>query len=169
MRSSWVERPGRASQPSTDLCQSVLISLLAVTQVTHCMVILFFCNQQAFSITKPSRDAAPETAVLVSSLKDALRLKRTAPIHRAFIIGGASLYKATLEPSPEALVDRVLVTRILTPVYDCDTLMPEFRAKGKWKQESHQVLVDWVGFDVPNGVQKQKDGTEYEFQLWTRQ
>ena len=118
---------------------------------------------------KPSRDAAPETAVLASSLKDALKLKHTVPIHRAFIIGGASLYKATLEPSPEALVDQVLVTRITTPVYECDTFMPEFRTEGKWKQELHQVLVDWVGFDVPAGVQKQKDGTEYEFQLWTRQ
>jgi len=47
--------------------------------------------------------------------------------------------------------------------------MPEFRAEDKWKQESHQMLVEWVGFDVPAGVQKQEDGTEYEFQLWTRQ
>jgi len=36
---SWVERLGRASQPSTGLYQSVLISLLAITQITHCMVI----------------------------------------------------------------------------------------------------------------------------------
>jgi len=84
-------------------------------------------------------------------------------------MGGASLYHEILKPSPEAQVDRVLVTRITAPVYDCDTVMPEFKAEGKWKQESHQALVEWVESDIPAGVQKQKDGTEYEFQLWTRQ
>lgn len=165
MRSSWAERLGRAFQPRTGPCQSVLTLLLAITQITNCT----FSRIEQSILNTNSRNAAPDTAVLVSSLKEALHLKPTVPIHRAFIMGGASLYHETLKPSPEAQVDRVLVTRITAPVYDCDTVMPEFKAEGKWKQESHQTLVEWVESDIPAGVQKQKDGTEYEFQLWTRQ
>lgn len=79
------------------------------------------------------------------------------------------MYNKTLQcsASAEAEVDRVLVTRITAPEYDCDTFMPEFRNTGKWTQASHDALVEWVGFAVPAGVQKQGD-TEYEFQMWTR-
>ncbi|KAF5355673.1 hypothetical protein D9756_003747 [Leucocoprinus leucothites] len=114
-------------------------------------------------------NAAPGTAVVVNSLEEALQLKTDIPIHRGFVIGGASLYNKTLQPNPEVEVDRVLITRVTAPRFDCDTFMPEFKAEGQWKRESHETLVEWVGFDVPAGVQKQQDGAEYEFQMWTRQ
>jgi dihydrofolate reductase len=101
-------------------------------------------------------------------LDEALKAKPTVPINRCFVIGGASLYNKTLGHSAAAEVDWVLVTRITAPEFDCDTFMPEFRNTGKWKQESHDALVKWVGFDVPAGKQKHGD-VEYEFQLWTRQ
>ena len=34
-----------------------------------------------------------------------------------------------------------------------------------WEKATHDALQDWVGFEVPSGVQKE-DGVEYEFQMW---
>ncbi|THH11227.1 hypothetical protein EW145_g788 [Phellinidium pouzarii] len=100
--------------------------------------------------------------------------------HRCFIIGGASIYKAALEPATASdslaaasITDRILMTRILSPAFeDCDVFFPEFRdLKGKdgaflWSQASHEELEAWVGSEVPRGTQKEK-GVEYEFQMWT--
>jgi len=36
-----------------------------------------------------------------------------------------------------------------------------------WKQTSHAELVNWVGFDVPEGEQEEQ-GVRYEFQMWIR-
>ena len=102
-------------------------------------------------------------------------------IHQRFIIGGATIYKAALELStshqtPEELgakVDRILLTRILSPAFDdCDVFFPEFReargsdGKSLWSQASHEELEAWVGGAVPKGTQQEK-GVEYEFQMWT--
>ena len=92
-------------------------------------------------------------------------------INHVFIIGGASIYKQALA-SPT--LTRILLTRVLEPDFDdCDVHFPEFRDQklangGKmWVYNSHQNLVDWVGSDVPEGIQKEK-GVGYEFQMWTR-
>ena len=98
-------------------------------------------------------------------------------LHRTFIIGGATLYAESLllPCSDPAFVDRVLLTRILAPAFDdCDVFMPDFAAERKadgireaWRRASHQELQEWVGFDVPEGVQEEK-GVQYEFQMWVR-
>lgn len=96
------------------------------------------------------------------------------PIHRAFIIGGASLYSESLalsEPSSLAIVDRILLTRILSPDFACDVLMPDFLGKEnedgkqKWNRVSHEELESWLGFRVPEG-QQEENGVKYEFQMW---
>ncbi|KAG5647965.1 hypothetical protein DXG03_006999 [Asterophora parasitica] len=95
------------------------------------------------------------------------------PLHRAFIIGGATLYSETLTlpASSSAFVDRILLTRIISPDFDdCDVFMPDFLqedAEGKWDKASHGELEEWVGFKVPQGVQEE-NGVKYEFQMWTR-
>ncbi|KNZ77443.1 Dihydrofolate reductase [Termitomyces sp. J132] len=98
----------------------------------------------------------------------------TQSYHKAFIIGGASLYSEALalKPSSSAAVDRILLTRILTDFNDCDVFMPDFLREGEerglpWTQSSHRELEEWVGFKVPEGVQEEK-GVQYEFQMWTR-
>ncbi|KAG6898119.1 hypothetical protein C0992_005446 [Termitomyces sp. T32_za158] len=98
----------------------------------------------------------------------------TQSYHRAFVIGGASLYSETLAltPSSSAVVDRILLTRILTDFNDCDVFMPDFLRDGTegglpWTRSSHGELEEWVGFTVPEGVQEEK-GVQYEFQMWTR-
>ncbi|KAH9950369.1 dihydrofolate reductase [Amylocystis lapponica] len=98
-------------------------------------------------------------------------------INRSFIIGGSSLYRETLSlsPSSEAFVDRVLVTRILSPAFEeCDVYMPEFRTEdingshvSPWKRASHEELQEWAGFAVAEGIQEEK-GVRYEFQMWVR-
>jgi len=99
------------------------------------------------------------------------------PIHRAFVIGGASLYQETLSLSPSSgsYVDRVLLTRILEPAFEqCDVHMPNFLnaepQRGEhvaWRRTSHAELQEWAGFEVPEGVQEES-GVKYEFQMWAR-
>jgi len=97
------------------------------------------------------------------------------PIHRAFIIGGASLYAEglALPPSSVGFVDRILLTRILSPAFEeCDVFMPDFlggtQGTNGWTMATHDALQEWVGFDVTEGVQEE-NGVEYEFQMWVRQ
>jgi len=96
-------------------------------------------------------------------------------IHRAFVIGGASLYAESLAlagTSSIAIVDRILLTRILSPNFDCDVFMPDFLGEKKeggqtWNRASHEELVTWLGFGVAEGVQEE-NGVKYEFQMWVR-
>jgi len=105
----------------------------------------------------------------------------TKPVHRGFIIGGASLYRQTLKlaSNPSAasdttstppIVNRVLLTRITEPNLECDTFIPDLNngENGVWEQRSHAELEEWVGLEVAQGVQEEK-GVKYEFQMWTRE
>jgi len=121
------------------------------------------------------------TVHLRSDLDSALSLLSNTdhehkPISRAFVIGGASLYKETLllPPTSPSFVDRVLLTGILSPSFDeCDVFMPDFQqiasdeGSTSWRKASHAELRNWVGFDVQEGVQEEK-GVRYEFQMWVR-
>jgi dihydrofolate reductase len=88
------------------------------------------------------------------------------------------LYSATLAlpPSAEAaFVDRILLTRIISPLFEqCDVYIPNFLENAiidgeevNWQRASHSDLQAWAGFVVPEGVQ-QENGVEYEFQMWVR-
>ena len=91
--------------------------------------------------------------------------------HRAFLIGGSQLYTQALTTSP-TLVDRVLLTRIVQPDFDCDTHLTDFASQsdqqGKiWRPSSHAELCDWVGWQVPSGEIEEK-GVRYKYEMWTR-
>ncbi|KAJ7900322.1 dihydrofolate reductase [Mycena olivaceomarginata] len=112
-----------------------------------------------------SRNASYDvgSAALEGSLEAAItRMKTTAgpQVSRGFIIGGASLYAESLAlpaSSPVGFVDRILLTRILSPAFDeCDVFMPDF-----WALEA------WVGSEVAQGAQEE-NGVKYEFQMWVR-
>lgn len=105
----------------------------------------------------------------------------SSSIYRNFIIGGVSLYSDVLalssssQPTPAALADRVLLTRILSPAFEnCDVFMPDFigdrtKQDGEgWRRASHADLQAWAGFDIPDGVQEE-NGVQYEFQMWVRE
>lgn len=120
----------------------------------------------------------------ISNLPSSPASESFKPIHHAFIIGGATLYNESLalppSPSTTSFVDRVLLTRILEPAFeDCDVFMPDFLSSkdepearaakefGQWDRAPHEQLSEWVGFEVPEGVQEEK-GVKYEFQMWVR-
>ncbi|KAK7064246.1 hypothetical protein R3P38DRAFT_2490802 [Favolaschia claudopus] len=114
-------------------------------------------------------------AKLEGSLEAAItRMKANQQIFRGFIIGGASLYAESLAlppSSPVGFVDRVLLTRILSPAFDaCDVFMPDFlgsTSDGKeWRREAHSAVEEWLGFKVAEGAQEE-NGVEYEFQMWS--
>lgn len=113
---------------------------------------------------------------LRNNLQSALDLLSETPIHRAFVIGGVSLYTDTLAlpSSSNAFVDRVLLTRISSPAFpDCDVYLPDFlsdtdsEGNVMWTRARHEELKGWTGLDVPQGVQTE-NGVDYEFQMWTR-
>ncbi|VDB91839.1 unnamed protein product [Peniophora sp. CBMAI 1063] len=96
------------------------------------------------------------------------------PIHRYFIIGGAGLYDETLAlpTSSSVYVDRVLLTRVLEPNFDCDTFVHSLGSMSGdgqegWRRATQEELRQWAQFDVPEGVQEEK-GVRYEFQMWVR-
>jgi len=98
-------------------------------------------------------------------------------LHRSFIIGGATLYRETLllPPTSQASVDRILLTRIISPAFDqCDVRMPDFQVQvpsagdiSPWRRASHEELQEWVGFELDAGIQEE-NGVKYEFQMWIR-
>ena len=114
---------------------------------------------------------------LRNNLGSVLVLLSEMPIHRAFIIGGVSLYADTLAlpSSSNAFVDRVLLTRISSPAFqDCDVHLPDFlsdttpEGNAIWTRSLHEELKEWTGLDIPPGVQTE-NGVEYEFQMWMRE
>ncbi|GAA5987088.1 hypothetical protein JCM5350_003754 [Sporobolomyces pararoseus] len=111
----------------------------------------------------------------------------TATRNRTFLIGGAQLYNQTLKelPSPSSSsssnysIDRVLLTRIFTDYSNCDTFLYPFTEEPQnWRKASLQEFREWAGWEVPGGVQSEKDRAykgeggdkivEYEFEMWVR-
>jgi dihydrofolate reductase len=87
---------------------------------------------------------------------------------RAFVIGGAQIYKAALERKE---TKRILLTRILSD-FECDTFFPvvlgeDGQAEG-WVRRNKEELDGWVGESVPDGVQVEGEGTRYIFEMWER-
>ncbi|OTA60411.1 dihydrofolate reductase [Hypoxylon sp. EC38] len=110
-----------------------------------------------------------EGPVRVGSLEQALEhLKSAGKVGRAFVIGGAQIYGAALELKE---AKRVLLTRVLSPDFECDTFFPldlgEDSPKSGWVKKSKDELDTWTGETVPEGVQEE-NGTQYEFQMWER-
>ncbi|GAA5827463.1 hypothetical protein JCM10212_006129 [Sporobolomyces blumeae] len=139
-----------------------------------------------------SLGSSPNSFV-ASSLDAAVDLLRARAhdnprLDRTFLIGGAQLYNLALAPPPPCpppsrpyIVERILLTRILTDYPDCDAFLHPFETdpRSEWTRAPHDDLVEWAGWDVPKGVQREKDRlikggeqgdkvVEYEFQMWVR-
>lgn len=122
-------------------------------------------------------------ALWVRSLEDALEvLGRTTAdgsmedaggmpqIARAFIIGGAGVYKSALE-LPNANANKVLLTKVHND-FECDTFFPvaldsEEGSKQGWRRTTNKELSEYVGEDVAEGTIKEGD-TEFEYCLFER-
>jgi dihydrofolate reductase len=115
-----------------------------------------------------SRELKSESAsggVVVNSIDQAIKSEGGA--EKAFVIGGAQIYKEVLQKQQ---AKRILLTRVLTD-FDCDTFFPIYLdAGGKgegWERKSKEELDRWVGETVPEGVQEE-EGTRYVFEMWER-
>ena len=108
---------------------------------------------------------------LQSALARLAVISEQQPIYRQFVVGGASVFSDALSLCHSELgyVDRVLLTRILSPNFDeCDVFMPDFTSSDKsWRRAEYLQLKEWADFEVPEGVQEAK-GIEFEFQMWVR-
>jgi dihydrofolate reductase len=87
-------------------------------------------------------------------------------------MGGAQIYSESFAlplSATEPSIDRILLTRILSPDFDCSVFLDDFQkdGKGEWKRAAHNALQEWVGFEVPEGEQEE-NGIRYEFQMWIR-
>jgi len=114
----------------------------------------------------------------LASAMEQLQNQTDPTVNRTFIIGGAQLYSTSLQlpkTSPVAFVDRILLTRIIAPPFQhCDVFMPDFLGEwvgskdcNGWKQATPEGMNEWVGFEVPEGVQEE-NGVQYEYELWVR-
>ncbi|KAH8770381.1 dihydrofolate reductase-like domain-containing protein [Hyaloscypha sp. PMI_1271] len=104
---------------------------------------------------------------LVGSVEGAVEAVAKTEAQRAFIIGGAQIYKAALERKE---AKRILLTRVLSD-FECDTFFPvqldETGKTGGWERKSKEELDRWTGEQVPEGVQEE-NGTRYVFEMWEK-
>lgn len=109
-----------------------------------------------------------EKCTAVGSVEEAIsKLQNGDKAGRAFVIGGAQIYKAALEMKE---AKRVLLTRVLGE-FECDTHFPvvlggDGEGDG-WVRRSKEELDAWTGEEVPEGVQEEAE-TRYVFEMWER-
>ncbi|TEB35069.1 hypothetical protein FA13DRAFT_1728871, partial [Coprinellus micaceus] len=90
---------------------------------------------------------AATSIVTASDLGEALnRLKSqglSKPVHRAVSsLEVAQLYRETLK-LPKAYVDRILLTRVFSPEFECDTFMPEFKVDSELGGAGKEEVDGW--------------------------
>ncbi|SPO26664.1 related to Dihydrofolate reductase [Ustilago trichophora] len=97
------------------------------------IVISRTCNAQDLGVDPESKDVQ-----VFASIQQVLThlAAHHESLYRIFVIGGAQLYTDLLKlDSSLATVNQLLITRILTPHYECDAFFPEFRTKHQYKFE----------------------------------
>ena len=107
----------------------------------------------------------------IASLEAALIALNAREIGKVFVIGGAELYKASLElPNTK----RILLTRIMSDL-ECDTTFPITLSSSNlsssaqlWERKEKKELDAWTGEDVPSGEQEE-NGIKYVFEMWEKQ
>lgn len=119
-------------------------------------------------VTRGKEPDNSDKTVRVGSIEVALGFaEKTDPNSRAFVIGGAQIYREALQ---KAETKRILLTRVLSD-FECDTFFPvqlnEDGMSEGWERKSKQELDEWVGEMVAEGVQEE-NGTQYVFEMWER-
>jgi dihydrofolate reductase len=118
----------------------------------------------------------PDDVVVTSDILSALdaleqfvKDGKALPVGRAYVIGGASIYKAALKlPQTKS----ILLTRI-NMEFDCDTFFPEEVGStgSSWQKSSREDLERFVGESIPAEALVEGEGdqaTAFEFQLYQR-
>ena len=144
-------------------------------------------RQASGSAAEGESGGSEEGPVRVGSFADELllvarRQAQSSPsadrsgVARAFVIGGAEIYKTALDLD---CVERILLTRVKTH-FGCDTFFPlklgcplssqeqKDEQITKWFRKSHDDLNAWTGEEEPTGIQMEKD-VEWEFEMWGKE
>ncbi|WRT64631.1 uncharacterized protein IL334_001564 [Kwoniella shivajii] len=107
---------------------------------------------------------------VTSALSSIPSSSSASSLSRLFLIGGSQLYTSSLTSDPP-LVDRVLLTRIIEPEFQCDTFLEDFTSHASpqngnkvWRKTSHEEMKEWVGWDVDE--KHEEKGTKYKFEMW---
>ncbi|KAI4207263.1 MAG: hypothetical protein LQ346_000631, partial [Caloplaca aetnensis] len=103
-----------------------------------------------------------------------LQAHGSKPLGRAFVIGGAEIYKQALELRE---CERVLWTR-LSGEWKCDTWFPqgvvgdgvEAGGKGKngWRRRTRREMEEWIGEEGAGGLRREGN-VEFEVSMWERE
>lgn len=104
----------------------------------------------------------------VDSFDKAVQVIQSTPNpRRAFVIGGAEIYREALERRE---TKRILFTRILSD-FACDTYFPitldDMGTAAGWRRTPKADLDAWTGEIIPEGVQEEND-TRYIFEMWEK-
>ena len=110
------------------------------------------------------RDAGTEMGVNDSAAEMGEEQQKDR-LGRVFVIGGAEVYAQALEMG--ACV-RILRTRVERE-FECDVFFPVGLGGGDggWKKAGKREFDEWVGEDVPEGLQSQGD-VRWEYEMWER-
>lgn len=162
-----MSRAGRVTAVQR-LCSSSCSSILNYTGAT--------CFRRGDAPHSHLASSLPSAVSLFSSIPATTSSPTPPKLNRTFLIGGAQLYSHGLTtPHSSYTANRILLTRLKTDFSDCDAFLPPIPSatEGEWKQATHKELCEWVGWEVPEGDQTEKDRTGgeeviYEFQMWTR-
>lgn len=103
----------------------------------------------------------------VFSLTSAVDLLSSFPdLHHAFVIGGAQLYTSALE---NPATDRMLITHISAPDYECDTFFPRYQEDAAWNRAKFSELKEWAGEKLDDQQESDSQGeAKWEYQMWVR-
>lgn len=90
---------------------------------------------------------------------------RPPRLHRAFVIGGSSLYTAALELP---CVDRILLTKI-NKEFECDSFFSvDVDGEGSgWVRKGRRDLEEWTGESLQEGGLEEQ-GIRFEFSMYER-
>jgi dihydrofolate reductase len=107
-----------------------------------------------------------EGPLVAGSVADALGLLQggKTEVDKVFVIGGASIYKQSLELKEAR---HVLLTKIQRE-YECDTFFSEDLEGERWRKASVEELKEFTGEDFESGTEIEEKDVKFEFCLYNR-
>lgn len=143
-----------------------------------------FWNMALNNVHRGAAENSAAYTSIPSALSSLSSTTQSGNSPRVFLIGGSTLYTTSLLPSTvpslnsstptppsfsQPLIDRILLTRILSP-FKCDAYLEDFAAHTKpdgtkvWKKASLKEFREWIGWDIEEEVEEK--GVKYIFEMW---
>lgn len=122
------------------------------------------------SSEQPTAEGKEGTTLdIASSFPAAVSLLQSRElVARVLVIGGSSVYEEALRHRD---TERVLLTKVLSPEYECDTFFPvDVENAEGWRRGSEGEWAEWTGESLgeDGGLRRREGEVEYEFCLFER-